>query len=101
MNDDDGLDSCRRIDFSNVSEDSMEHLSRTCDKATFGRNNEDVLDNPIASSVDVVDALHCRALRDEETARQASLLNMNLKTTRDSPSRGLQEILGPDQDTHG
>lgn len=34
----------RRIDFTNVSEEALRHLSDMCDPATFGLNNEDVLD---------------------------------------------------------
>ncbi|KAL5501766.1 hypothetical protein ACEPAH_9026 [Sanghuangporus vaninii] len=36
--------SCRRIDFSSVNEDSLKHLSDTCDRATFGRAQQDVYD---------------------------------------------------------
>ncbi|KAL5482463.1 hypothetical protein ACEPAI_9057 [Sanghuangporus weigelae] len=38
------LGSCRRIDFSSVNEDYLKHLSDTCDKATFGRAQQDVYD---------------------------------------------------------
>ncbi|EMD36271.1 hypothetical protein CERSUDRAFT_95613 [Gelatoporia subvermispora B] len=33
-----------RIDFANVSEDDLKHLSAACDPATFGRNDLDVYD---------------------------------------------------------
>ncbi|KAJ3491966.1 hypothetical protein NLI96_g258 [Meripilus lineatus] len=34
----------RRIDFSDVTSEDLEHLATTCDPASFGMNNEDVLD---------------------------------------------------------
>ena len=33
-----------RIDFNDTDDEQLEHLSETCDKATFGLNKEDVLD---------------------------------------------------------
>lgn len=40
----------RRIDFTNVSEEALRHLSDMCDPATFGLNNEDVLDESYRSA---------------------------------------------------
>lgn len=34
----------RRIDFLNVSEDALQHLTDFCEPATFGLNQQDVLD---------------------------------------------------------
>ncbi|KAL5524306.1 hypothetical protein ACEPAF_9446 [Sanghuangporus sanghuang] len=37
-------ESTGRIDFNDVNDERLQHLSETCDKATFGLNQEDVLD---------------------------------------------------------
>ena len=34
----------RRIDFANATEEDLKNLADACDPATFGRNEEDVLD---------------------------------------------------------
>ena len=34
----------RRIDFGNVTNEDLEHLASVCDQATFGLNQESVLD---------------------------------------------------------
>lgn len=47
----------RRIDLSNASEVELKHLSDTCQPATFGVNQEDVLDESYrkAGKMDVAD----------------------------------------------
>jgi hypothetical protein len=46
-----------RIDLSNASETELEHLSKACQPATFGVNQEDVLDESYrkAGKIDVTD----------------------------------------------
>ncbi|KAK7687692.1 hypothetical protein QCA50_008908 [Cerrena zonata] len=40
----------RRIDFGNISNEELKHLSETCEQATFGRNQESVLDEQYRKS---------------------------------------------------
>ncbi|KAK7687696.1 hypothetical protein QCA50_008912 [Cerrena zonata] len=67
----------RRIDFGNIGNEELKHLSETCEQATFGRNQESVLDEQYRKSRKL-DSTQFNPHLDGNTLKFADILHEDL-----------------------
>ena len=66
-----------RIDFNDTDDEQLKHLSETCDKATFGLNKEDVLDESYRKAGKLDSSNICTKL-DPERSGLINIIRYNL-----------------------
>ncbi|KAL5501796.1 hypothetical protein ACEPAH_9056 [Sanghuangporus vaninii] len=72
-----------RVDFNDVNDEELQHLSETCDKATFGLNQADVLDESYRKA-GKLDSMHFSTKLDLEESGLMDIVRYNLLEGRDS-----------------
>ncbi|KAL5482433.1 hypothetical protein ACEPAI_9027 [Sanghuangporus weigelae] len=74
-----------RVDFNDVADEQLQHLSETCDKATFGLNQADVLDESYRKAGKLDSMYFCTKL-DLEQSGLMDVVRYNLLEGHDSNS---------------
>ncbi|KAL5519830.1 hypothetical protein ACEPAG_1490 [Sanghuangporus baumii] len=72
-----------RVDFNDANDDQLQHLSETCDKATFGLNQADVLDESYRKA-GKLDSMHFSTKLDLEESDLMDVVRYNLLEGHDS-----------------
>ncbi|KAL5501797.1 hypothetical protein ACEPAH_9057 [Sanghuangporus vaninii] len=72
-----------RVDFNDANDKQLQHLSETCDKATFGLNQADVLDESYRKA-GKLDSMHFSTKLDLEESGLIDIVRYNLLEGRDS-----------------
>ncbi|KAL5519829.1 hypothetical protein ACEPAG_1489 [Sanghuangporus baumii] len=80
-----------RIDFNDVNDEQLQHLSETCDKATFGLNQADVLDESYRKARKLDSECFCTKL-DLEQSEVMDILRYNLLEGHDSNKSIIVEL---------
>ena len=71
------LSSHGHVDFTNPSDEALEHLSNTCERATFGLNQDDVFDESYRKA-GKLDAAHFATKLDVERSGLMDFVRFNL-----------------------
>ncbi|KAL5482432.1 hypothetical protein ACEPAI_9026 [Sanghuangporus weigelae] len=72
-----------RVDFNDANDEQLQHLSETCDKATFGLNQADVLDESYRKAGKLDSVYFCTKL-DLEQSGLMDIVRYNLLEAHDS-----------------